>query len=75
MTIMITIQSEVIMSRQNEWQKGKKAEGFKLIKPLITPEAQAALERLKATRKTMQQVVNDALIYMDIMERNNEKLN
>ena len=63
------------MSKQSEWAKGKRSEGMKEIRPFLGVEAQAALERLKATRKTTQKVVNDALIYMDIMEREHEKLN
>jgi hypothetical protein len=57
------------MSRQNEWQKKKRAEGLKPIRPLLTPEANAALERLKATGKTTQSIVNKAIIALDYLER------
>ena len=58
-------------SRQREWQKAKQAQGMKPIKPLLTVEAQEAMERLVATGRTMQAVVNQSIIYLDIMEREN----
>lgn len=63
------------MSRQHEWQKGKQAQGMKAIRPLLTPEAVAALERLKATHITTQNVVTIAIIQLDRQEQANAKLN
>jgi DNA-binding TFAR19-related protein (PDSD5 family) len=63
------------MKRQNAWQLKKRAEGMKIIRPLLTIEAQSALSRLQATRESMQAVVNEALIRLDEQERANAKLN
>ena len=63
------------MSRQQKWHEGKKAQGQRPIRPLLTVEAVAALDRLKATHGTTQAVVNAAIIYLDLMEREHAKLN
>jgi hypothetical protein len=60
-------------SRQREWQKAKQAQGMKPIKPLLTLEAQEAMGRLTEKSRTMQAVVNEAIIYLDIMERENAR--
>jgi len=53
------------MSRRHEWQKGKQAEGCRPIRPILTPEAVAALDRLKLTHTTTNAVVNAAIIHLD----------
>ena len=58
-------------SRHRLWQKAKQAEGMKPIKPLLTVEAQEAMARLVATGRTMQAVVNQSIIQLDIMEQAN----
>jgi hypothetical protein len=60
-------------SRQREWQKAKQSQGMKPIKPLLTIEAQEAMKRLTEKSRTMQAVVNEAIIYLDIMERENAR--
>lgn len=61
------------MNRQTKSYQGRLARGLKPIRPMLTIEAQEAMVRLKATRTTTQAIVNEAIIYLDLMERENAK--